>query len=191
MQLASLLSFLLRPGDASRTEIARPRARREVAGTLAFLAVEAFVMGACIQYWWFGQLYPRSTAWLTGAILALSLVPTLHAPARGVPGTWVLAARVLSITTLVACGLIVAFRLGFTDPIDRYLYQSPLLVSLVLSFMIAFLVLKALHRRPHLGTARPSHRVALGTEYLVLDAVLMVAFVLFLLNFEGILALLP
>lgn len=191
MGFRGAFTFVSRPLDAARDVTRSHRSPSQVATTVAFIVAEALVMASCIQYWWFGQLYPRSTVYLVSVITILSLVPTLHARPRAIPGAWVLTAKLHLLPSVASIIIIVAFRLGFVDHIDRYLYRSPLLVSLVLSFMIAFLVLKSLYRRPALERMTKGRRVVFQVTYTILDATLMTAFALFLINFEAIILVLP
>jgi divalent metal cation (Fe/Co/Zn/Cd) transporter len=80
--------------------------------------------------------------------------------------------------------------MGFIDFIDRYLYRSPLLVSLFLGFALFTIIWKSWSRVVLIGVRKPAIKIGYSVSLTFLDLILATAFVLLLLNFEGLLALL-
>ncbi len=186
----------LHPAASTRTIRAMQWNARDALKVIAFILAETFVMAACLEYWWFGQLYVRSTAYIWLVFTIVAVVPTLGVTRKDVPAAWMHVA-VLQVLPVIASGVLMVLFRGIEPDylyIDRYLYRSPLLVSLVLGFMLSALVLKAIYRKAFLGPGKGIKSIKtamLSIVFFVIDLALMLGFVLFLLNYEGIIVFLP
>lgn len=163
---------------------------KESLSSFGLIIAEIFSLIACLQYWWFGQLYMKSTLILFGALLLLVLIPTIGFKKHAFAASLYLKSILLLFPAIAASIIIIIFRMGLIDYIDRYLYRSPLLVSLFLVFALFSISWKCWCRVIVIGTRKPAIKIGYSVSLTFLDLILATIFILLLLNFEGLLALL-
>ncbi|MHA1700238.1 MAG: hypothetical protein ACTSWN_15450 [Promethearchaeota archaeon] len=162
---------------------------RTAMGIIVGLCSEVFVIIACLQYWWFGQLYLISTLILFALIFLPLWVPAAPQLSRKWRASLAWQSILLFPPALLSSVLIIVFRLGYVPYITSYLYRSPILTILALFFMLSTVMWKA-WGRVALDVKSRNRKIknAMNMMFIFIDLMIMAGITIALLNFSDILA---
>ncbi|MHA1684697.1 MAG: hypothetical protein ACTSUE_27410 [Promethearchaeota archaeon] len=186
--MIKFVGVISHPADASRTIFSGERNKKQLLGSIALVACEVFIIVACLEYWWFGQAYMIATLLFFSIIFGVACIPTLSWKKHTYGPTMEYHSLLLLPPAIASCVVIVLFRLGFVDYIDRYLYRSPLLMSFFFAFVSIALIWKGICRAKINERIKPRVKIVQFTLMYFIDVAMMLGIVLFFLNYNGIFA---
>ncbi|HME51594.1 MAG TPA: hypothetical protein VKM55_05210 [Candidatus Lokiarchaeia archaeon] len=107
-----------------------PPDRKQVVASLAMIALECWILVITLEYWWFGQIFVKTTLLLLGAILLLVIVPSgLISRRFSCMLSW--HGVILAFPAIACCVSIVLLRFGVIDANSNYyIYRIPGLMIL-------------------------------------------------------------
>lgn len=184
----NLSTFIFQPRRTMMIMFSRDVPGVTFAKMLGLQIASLFTVVACIQYWWFGQLYLKSSLLLLGFLAGASLIPTITLKRGRYKNTILFRSMLLIFPAVIASVIIVIFRLGFIAYIDKYLYRSPLLVALFLGFSLGTVVMNTWCRKVTLEGRKTLKKTIVNAMLTFVDLLLIAGVILLLLNFEGLLS---
>ncbi|MHA1731100.1 MAG: hypothetical protein ACTSU5_04120 [Promethearchaeota archaeon] len=164
--------------------------KKNMALHLASLVTEATVVLVALQYWWWGQVYPKTLLLLDSLLVGLLTLPGL-VPSGATRGLVASRATDMLLPSGVATVLLVLARLRLVEYVGRYPYSSPLLLMCFIGCLAWMLGRDLLAADRTLGRGEAPHPAKVRDAkalagVLLLDLIGAAAFVLVVLNLEGI-----
>lgn len=120
--------------------------RNKIAITTLFIISELFIIVSCFQYWWFGQLYIKTTLFLMGVFFGLCVITAMIAPKKYWKSMWIQQSVYLLVPAVLCSVLNILFRFGFIPYIESYLYRSVLMDVLFIIFLLGPIIYRSINR---------------------------------------------
>lgn len=141
-----LIELIKNPRETFKVINSEDWNRKQIEITSLFIVSEIIIIVSCFQYWWFGQIYVKTSIFLISALLGLCVITAIIAPKKYWRSMWIHQSIYLLCPAILSSILNIIFRLGYIPYIESYLYRSVLMDVLFIVFVLGSIIYRSINR---------------------------------------------